>query len=114
MLDQSIYEVTRGDYKGFVNQIKPEYREIKTEEIGATHTATKIFSKKTGKCLCSRMSYTAKYGEPESEKYYIFEMPDDDERCAPTPTVQLQLDTKEEVQAFFDFLAKQNKEKNND
>ena len=60
------------------------------------------------------MSYTAKYGEPEPEKYYIFEMPDDDERCAPRATVQVQLDTKEEVQAFFDFLAKQNKEENND
>lgn len=113
MLDYSIYEVTRGDYKGFVQQLKPEYREVKVEEIGNTHTATKIYSKKTGKCLCSRISYTAEYGEKEPEKYYIFEMPDDDERGPAVPFVNLQLETKEEVQAFFNFLAQQNKEKNN-
>ena len=50
-MDNSIYEVTREDYKGFVNQIKPECRDVKIEEIGTTHVAAKIFSKKTGKCF---------------------------------------------------------------
>ena len=109
MLDYSIYEVTRGDYKTFVEQIKPEYREVKTEQVGDTHTATKIYSKKTNKCLCSRVMYSANYGEPEPEKYYIFEMPDNDERRAPIPHYQLKLETKEEVQAFFNFLQEQQK-----
>lgn len=110
----SIYEVTREDYKGFVNQIKSECRDTRIEEIGETHTAAKIYSKKTGKCLCSRVYYTADYGEPDAEQYYIFEMPDDDERCAPTPVYQIKLESKEEVQAFFDAIAKLQKEKNND
>jgi len=76
--------------------------------------ATKIFSKNTNKCLCSRMTYIAKYGDPEPEKYYIFEMPEPYERNAPVPKTQIVLNTKEEVQAFFDFLSKRQKEKNND
>ena len=54
-MDNSIYEVTRDDYKGFVNQIKPECRDVRIEEIGDIHIAAKIYSKKTGKCLCSNM-----------------------------------------------------------
>ena len=113
-MDNSIYEVTREDYKGFVNQIKPECRDVKIEKIGTTHVAAKVFSKKTGKCLCSRVSYSVDYGEPEPEKYYIFEMPDWDERCEPVPVRKLVLETKEEVQAFFDAIAKLQKEKQND
>lgn len=111
--DNSIYEVTRGEYKGFVEQIKPEYRRVEIIEIDKTHTAAKIFSTNTGKCLCSRLTYSADYGTPESEKYYVFEMPEDYERQAPIPKQQLVLKTKEEVQAFFDFLAKKMKEENN-
>ena len=105
-MDNSIYEVTREDYKGFVNQIKPECRDVKIEEIGTTHVAAKIYSKKTGKCLCSRVSYSVDYGEPEPERYYIFEMPEDDERQAPVPVQKIVLNSKEEVQAFFDAIKK--------
>lgn len=115
-MNNSIYEVLRSDYVGFVEQIKPDCRKTEIVEIGNNHIATKTISIKTGKCLCSRVSYSGKpedeYYEPE--KYYIFEMPDNDERQAPIPKYQLKLETKEEVQAFFDFLSKQNKEKHND
>lgn len=113
MIDESIYEVTRDDYKGFVNEIKPEFRDIRVEDIGVSHIAAKIYSKKTGKCLCSRVGVKPDSGFEGPEKYYIFEMPDNDERRAPTPVYKLQLETKEEVQAFFDFINKQ-KEKEND
>lgn len=113
-MDNSIYEVTREDYKAFVPTIKPEYRDVKTEQIGTTHEACKIYSKKTGKCLCSRVSYIADYGEVEPERYYIFEMPDDEERLPPIPVIKITLDNKEDVQKFFNFLAEKNKENNND
>lgn len=112
-MDNSIYEVTRDDYKGFVNQIKPECRDVKIEEIGDTHVAAKIYSKKTGKCLCSRVAYSADYGDPDPEKYYIFEMPDNDERCAPIPVQRITLTSKEEVQAFFDVVKKLQEEQKN-
>lgn len=111
-MPESIFEVTRNEYKGFVEQIKPECRRVETIELNGIHTATKIFSVNTGKCLCSRVVYSAEYGEPEPETYYVFEMPEDYERQAPTPKLQLRLENKEEVQAFFDILAKQQKENN--
>ena len=112
-MDSSIYEVTRDDYKGFVSQIKPECRDVRIEEIGDTHIAAKIYSKKTGKCLCSRVAYSADYGDPDPEKYYIFEMPDNDERCAPIPVQRITLTSKEEVQAFFDAIKKLQEEQKN-
>ena len=114
MINESIYEVTRTDYTSFIEQIKPECREIKVMELDKTHTATKVFSKNTGKCLCSRMSYTANYGNSEPEKYYIFEMPEDEERLPPIPKIQITLSSREEVQKFFDYLSQQQKEKKND
>ncbi len=113
-MDNSIFEVTRNDYKGFVEQIKPECRKVVLEQIGTTHSAAKIYSNKTGKCLCSRIFYSADFGEPEPEKYYIFEMPDDDERRPPIPVRKLVLNSKEEVQAFFDAIKKIQEEKQND
>lgn len=105
---ESIYEVERADYSSFVEQIKPEARDVKIVEIDPIHTATKVFSKNTGKCLCSRLTYTANYGEPEPEKYYIFEMPEDYERQAPIPKYHLTLNNLEEVQAFFNLFKRKN------
>lgn len=113
MIPESIYEVTRTEYMGFVEQIKPECRQIEVVEIDPIHTATKIFSKNTGKCLCSRITYTAEYGDPEPEIYYVFEMPEPEERQAPIPKIKITLKSKEEVQKFFDYFAK-NKEKKDD
>lgn len=112
MFDESIYEVSRGEYKGFVNEIKPEYRRVEVTQLDKKHSATKIYSTNTGKCLCSRVSYSVDYGEPDPEKYYIFEMPENYERNAAIPVQKIVLETKEEVQAFFDFLAKQKEQEN--
>ena len=113
-MNDSIFEVTRDEYKGFVDEIKQDCRRVEVVQIDKKHTAAKIYSKKTGKCLCSRVAYSAETGDPDPEKYYIFEMPDNDERKAPTPIRKIVLETKEQVQAFFDFLARKNKETKND
>lgn len=42
----------------------------------------------------------------EKEKYYIFKMPEDDERIPPAPIRRIVLEDKDEVQAFFDILNK--------
>ena len=112
MIPESVYEVTRADYTSFVEQIKPEYRRVEIQEIDPIHTATKIFSKNTNKCLCSRITYTAEYGDLEPEVYYIFEMPEDYERQAPIPKIKITLNSKEEAQKFFDYFAKQREKEN--
>lgn len=111
-MDNSIYEVTRDDYKAFVEQIK---RGCGRVEIVTTksYQFSNIISQKTGKRLCGRKTYINNNNKNIPEKYYIYEMPDDDERCKPIPKLRLNLETREEVQAFFNILSKMNKEKNN-
>ena len=48
------------------------------------------------------------------EHYFIFNMPEDNERIAPKPVMKVTLETKEEVQTFFDILNKIQRGENND
>lgn len=105
-MDNSIFAVTRAEYKGFIEQIKPNA--YKVEEIkDPGKQIAKIVSKKTGKCLCSRVSYAN--GNPEA--YYVFEMPEPDERQKPVPHIPIVLQDRQEVQKFFDAYFKMKKEK---
>ena len=106
MNDMSLFEVSREEYKQFVKRIKPGCGEIANEEINRHAMATKIMSKKTGKCLCSRVCYD----DETPEQYYIFEIPDADESQEYIPCKKVVLETREQVQAFFDVMAKLSKE----
>ena len=116
MQNMDIYSVSRREYKAFVDEIKPECRDVQQVELTHYSMATKIFSKKTGKCLCSRVSYEQRVEgeERHPETYYIFEMPDDDERRAQIPKTKVILETPEQVQQFFDGLKKLREEFNSD
>ena len=99
-MDNDIYEVTRDEYAGFIGQLNKEMMDVEQfyqEDI----TFIKIKSKNTGIHLCTRI-----IPDEGEEHYYVFNMPADDERVAPKPIMKIQLDTKEEVQAFFDALNK--------
>lgn len=115
MIPESLFSVTRNEYKVFVEQIKPDCRRVEEVELSNNSTAIKIFSNKTGKCLCSRVSYTplTEGEECRPEEYYIFEMPDDDERQEYKARPRLVLETREEVQAFVNLMSKMQKEQNN-
>ena len=104
-MNESIFLVEREDYKAFVERLKVEAIEVKEEELTRSSDATKVFSKKTGKCLCSRV-----YSKEADEKYYIFEFPDDDEWGPPIPKRKITLQTKEQVQLLFDLIRSKNNE----
>ena len=108
-MDNSIYEVDRDEYAGFIGQLNKQMMDV--EQLYESNTTfIKIKSKTTGMHLCSRI-----IPEDDEEHYYIFNMPLDEERIAPKPVMKVTLDTKEEVQAFFDALNKlQKKEKEDD
>jgi hypothetical protein len=61
----------------------------------------KVKSKKTNTHLCTRI--IAKEGE---EHYFVFKMPEDDERVAPKPILQITLDDREDVQNVVNALNK--------
>ena len=98
-MDNSIYEVEREDYRNFIEQLNKDMMDI--EEYAYKNCYfTKIISKKTNKHLSSRIS-DSDLGE---EHYFIFNYPNDDERIAPKSVLKINLDTREDVQNFFNAL----------
>ena len=104
-MDNSIYEVSRDEYTGFVDQIKPSARLTETVEEGS-RKLMKLYSTETGTHLATRV-INEDNGE---EQYYIFNMPLDIERRPPRPVQKFTLESKEEVQAFMRILNKWQKE----
>ena len=107
-MDNSIYEVTRDEYAGFIGQLNKQKCEME-HYLQDNVTFIKIKSKTTGTHLCTRV-----IPENDEEHYYVFNMPLPEERIPPKPVRQIKLETKEEVQAFFDALSKIQKEKSHD
>ena len=99
-MDNSIYEVERDEYAGFIGQLNKEMMDVE-QYYEKDCSIMKIKSKATGTHLCTRI-----IPEDGEEHYFIFNMPADDERVAPKPIMKVTLDTREDVQAFFDALNK--------
>ena len=99
-MDNSIYEVSRDEYAGFIGQLNKQMCDVE-QFYEQNMTIMKIKSKTTGTHLCTRI-----IPEDDVEHYYIFNMPADNERVAPKPVMKVSLDSKGEVQAFFDAINK--------
>ena len=99
-MDNSIYEVSRDEYAGFIGQLNKEKCDVE-KFYEQDLTIIKIETKATGTHFCTRII-------PDSgeEHYFVFNMPADDERVAPKPVMKITLDTKEQVQEFFNALNK--------
>ena len=104
-MNSNIYEVSRDEYAGFVSQINPAAKSVKEEENKGVRWI-KTYSKTTGKLLCTREIHS----EDEKEIYFVFEFPPDEDRIAARAIRKVTLDTKEEVQDFFNALSKVMKE----
>ena len=108
-MDNSIYEVERDEYVGFIGQLNKSMMDVEHCALEEENMfVVKIRSKKTGTHLCSRVITD---GE---EHYFVFNMPADEERVPPKPVRKITLKTKEEVQAFFDALNKLREAKKDD
>lgn len=107
-MDNSIYEVERDDYAGFLGQLNKQMMDVE-QYYEEDMTIMKIKSKNTGTHLCTRI--IPQNGE---EHYFIFNMPADNERVEPKPVMKITLDNKEDVQAFFNALNKMQQEKHNE
>jgi hypothetical protein len=71
----------------------------------------KTFSIKTNTHFCSRF---IPKNDDEEEHYYVFNMPENEERCPPTPVQKFVLQTPEEVEIFFNLLGKAQRGELND
>ena len=102
-----LYEVTREEYKSFVERIYPEAGYLKETYLDGQISIVEFYSNKTNQLWCSRVSK-----EDEAEKYFIFNFPEAEEWGPPIPKRKIILETKEEVQALFDALAELRKRQN--
>lgn len=113
MFDDEVYEVTRDEFKGFIDQIKPECFEYETRRTCNEDTynvdfhEVKIVSK-DGRLFAKVTSTT------EDVHYYVYEMPRDDERQAAKAIRKITLESPEEVKVFFEALNKIQKENKHD
>lgn len=108
-MDNSIYEVSRDEYAGYISQLKKD--EMNVEKYYEDNMIiTKIVSKNTGIHLCSAIGVVE--NEEVETHYYVFNMPLPEERIPPKPVLKVTLDTKEAVQAFFNALNKLQGDKN--
>lgn len=99
-MDNSIYEVERDEYAGFIGQLNKTMMDVE-QFYEENMTVMKIKSKKTGILLCTRI-----IPEEGEEHYYVFNMPEAEERVRPKPVMKITLDNKEDVQTFFNALNK--------
>ena len=99
-MDNSIYEVSRDEYAGFLGQLNKQMMDVE-QYYEEDMTIIKILSKNTKKHLCTRI-----IPNEGVEYYYIFNMPEDNERISSKPVMKITLDNKEQVQEFFNALNK--------
>lgn len=104
---EDTYEVSREEFRGFVQQIKPEC----IDSINLNYEdyyEVKLVSKDGQRHFAS----IKQYPKEEDVHYFVYEMPLVDESQAAKPVRTIVLETKEEVKAFFKAL-KEAQEKNN-
>ena len=111
-MNEEIFEVTKSEYSAFVRTLKPEFRTVEVKTVD-NYTYTNIYSNTTNIKLCSRKTPTQE-DSTEKETYYIFNIPVDDERLPDVPTMKINLKTKEEVQAFLNYISQLQKVNTND
>jgi len=109
MFEDEVYEVSRDEFKGFMDQIKPDsfdhinldydnYREIKlVSKDGLRH-----------------FSSIKQLPNDDDIHYYIYDMPNDDERQEAKMVRKITLGSQEDVKAFFEILSKIQGEKEHD
>ena len=105
-MNKEIFKVERNEYAGLIGSMKTDCFDME-KDYQENDIFIHLRSKKTGKLITERIIH-----DDSEEEYYIFELPDDDERQAPKRIRQYKLETKEEVQAFFDILNKIQKKEN--
>ena len=97
-MDNSIYEVTRDEYAGVVAQINTKTSDVE-EFHNENETIIKIKSKKG-------IHFTTRIITDEEEHYYVFNLPREEDCLPPKAIRKITLETKEEVQQFFEALGK--------
>lgn len=99
-MNKEIYQVERDEYVGLVREMKTSCFDME-KEYSDDGIHIKLVSKRTGQTMTERI-----IDEEQNETYYIYVLPENDERMASKKIRRYCLESKEEVQTFFDILNK--------
>lgn len=94
----NIYEVERDEYVGYVAQLKKDMVHSTQIQNDDDTSYLKIYSNTTDTLLAEQ------YFDGENLHYFIYVMPEDNERQAAPAVRRIVLETPEEVEAFFKVL----------
>ena len=101
-MENDIYEVDREEYKTFLGQLDTTKTHLEESWEGEDSIQIiKVVSDKSNIHLCGRI----RDYKLEKERYFIFNYPDADERLRPKPVLHLTLNSREEVQDFFNAIS---------
>ena len=107
---EDIYEVTHNDYRGFVRQLNSSrVSKVPIKNADDITIGEEFHSNKNDILLCAAVQED----EEQPVKYYIINMPDNDERIAAKPVRHVILREKEEAKLFLDFISSQLKRDDN-
>lgn len=109
MNNLELYEVSRFEYKSFVQRIICGMG-IAEEKEYEERIEYSLSSKRTGVLWCKRVSHK---DETIGEKYYIINYPEEDEWTEPVARQKVVLETPEQVQMLLDGLKKMRKQNGN-
>lgn len=99
-MNKEIYQVGRDEYVGLIGEMKTSCFDME-KEYSSDGIHIKLVSKRTGETMTERI-----IDEEQNETYYIYVLPENNERAAPKKIRRYCLESKEEVQTFFNILNK--------
>lgn len=108
MIEDNFYEVSRDEYAGLVREMNTKYFDMHKTYLEDS-VVIELVNKHNGHIITKRI-----IDSDQNETYFIYELPKNHERLPSKKIRQYTLESKEEVQAFFDILNKMQKGEKND
>lgn len=108
-MENNIFEVTYDEYKGFVDQLIKD-KIVSSIANDENYTSVSIYSIKTHNRLAA--IYTPMENNEDTKvHYFVYNMPEDDERKSARPVQQIKLENTDEIKAFMALLNEINRKK---
>lgn len=96
-----LYEVSLEDYKAFIQQLKPEIREVRENYAADGTIRTEVYSNVRNVKLCSRICNPT---TQSPEKYYIWELSNAQESQKYIPRRKVVLDDPKQVKTLLNYI----------
>ena len=105
-MNDDIYEVDLEDYMGVCQTLKKGCFDQTQNKIDDWHYEIIETSKLTGKVICKKLiTLDLKKEYVTDQRYYVINLPEQEESQEPTGKMHIELKTPEELKAFFKIIS---------